>query len=90
MNTDHVYTARMNPALNGSSALERFERGNAIEICNGIMFDFYPGLAHMYVCILGVRICSVCLACTSMTSELTCVDYTYTCICTLYVCIPKK
>ena len=23
-----------------------FERGNTIEICNGIMFDFYPGLPH--------------------------------------------
>ena len=34
----------MSPALNGSSALQRFERSNAIEIRNGIMFDFYPGL----------------------------------------------
>ena len=37
----------MSPALNQSSALERFECGNAIKICNGIMFDFYPGLPHM-------------------------------------------
>ena len=37
----------MSPALNGSSAQERFKRGNAIEICNGIMFDFYLGLPHM-------------------------------------------
>ena len=35
----------MSLALNGSSALERFERGNAMEICNGIMFDFLPGTA---------------------------------------------
>ena len=28
--------------------VERFERSNAIEIRNGIMFDFYPGLPHMY------------------------------------------
>ena len=34
----------MSPALN-------FERSNAVEICNGIMFDFYPGLPHMYVCL---------------------------------------
>ena len=37
----------MSPALNGSSALQRFERSNAIEIRNGIMFDFYPGLPQM-------------------------------------------
>ena len=37
----------MSPALNGSSALERFERGNEIEILNGIMFNFYPGLSHL-------------------------------------------
>ena len=27
--------------------LQRFERGNAIEIRNGIMFNFYPGLPHI-------------------------------------------
>ena len=37
---------RMGPALNESSTLERFERSNASEIRNGIMFDFYPGLPH--------------------------------------------
>ena len=26
--------------------LIHFERSNAIEICNGIMFNFYPGLPH--------------------------------------------
>ena len=38
----------MSPALNGSSALQRFERGNAVEIHNGIMFDFYSGLPHVF------------------------------------------
>ena len=52
MNTYHIYTAHMNPALNGSSALERFECSNAIEIRNGIMFDFYPGLPQIY-CRIG-------------------------------------
>ena len=56
INTCHVYTARMSPALNGSSALQRFERSNAIEIRNGIMFDFYPGLPHM---LLHIMYCSV-------------------------------
>ena len=37
----------MSPALNGSTMLQRFEHSNAVEICNGIMFDFYPGLSHM-------------------------------------------
>ena len=40
----------MSPALNGSSALECFERSNMNKICNGIMFDFYPGLPHMCMC----------------------------------------
>ena len=42
----------MSPTLNGISALESFEHGNAIKIHNGIMFDFYPGLPHIIV-ILG-------------------------------------
>ena len=57
INTCHVYTARMSPALNGSSALQRFERSNAIEIRNGIMFDLYPGLPH----ILNIWPCSQAL-----------------------------
>ena len=38
----------MSPALNGSTALQRFEHNNAVDIRNGIMFDFYPGLPHVY------------------------------------------
>ena len=38
----------MGPTLNGSTALQRFKRSNAVEICNGIMFNFYPGLPHIY------------------------------------------
>ena len=34
----------MSPALNGSSAIQRFERGNVIELRNGIT---YTGLPHM-------------------------------------------
>ena len=37
----------LSPALNGSSALQRFERSDAIEIRDGITFDFYTGLPHM-------------------------------------------
>ena len=32
---------------NGNTVLPRFEHGDAIEICNGIMFDYYLGLPHM-------------------------------------------
>ena len=42
--------ARMSPALNGSSAIRCFKHSNAIEIRNGITFDFYTGLPHIYIC----------------------------------------
>ena len=35
------------PTLNGSSAIWHFKRGDAIEIRDGITFDFYTGLPHM-------------------------------------------
>ena len=37
----------MSPSLNGSFALQRFECGNMVQLCNGIMYDFYPGLPHI-------------------------------------------
>ena len=37
----------MSLALNGSTVLQCFDRNNAVEIRNRIMFDFYPGLSHM-------------------------------------------
>ena len=45
----YIYTARMNSTLNRSSVLQCFKRGNAIEICNGIMFDFYLEQSDMHV-----------------------------------------
>ena len=39
----------MSPTLNGSSAIRRFEGNDAIEIRNGITFEFYTGLPHMYI-----------------------------------------
>ena len=68
INAWRVYTVRMGPAPNESSALQRFERGNALEIRNGIMFDFYPGLPHIindslfqvFVLRWGVRWCVAC------------------------------
>ena len=37
----------MNHALNRSSAIRRFEGSDAVEICDGITFDFYTGLPHV-------------------------------------------
>ena len=51
MNTYHVQS----PILNGNSAPECFERGNAMEIHNGIMFNFYPGLPHMTFLLANIR-----------------------------------
>ena len=48
MNTWHIYPVHMGPTPNRSSALQRFECVNALEIRNGIMFNFYPGLPHIY------------------------------------------
>ena len=42
----------MSPALNGSSAVRRFEGNDAIEIRDGITFDFYTGLP-ICVCVCG-------------------------------------
>ena len=39
----------MSPALNGSSAIRRFEGSDAIEIRDGITFDFYTGLPHICI-----------------------------------------
>ena len=37
----------MSRTLNGSPVLQHFKHGNAIEIYNKKMFDFYPGLPHI-------------------------------------------
>ena len=49
----------MSPTRNGSSALQRFEHGNAFEIRNRIMFDFYPGLPHILVVVVVVSCSSI-------------------------------
>ena len=42
----------MSPALNGSSAIQRFKHSNVLEIREGITFDFYTGLPHILYFIL--------------------------------------
>ena len=59
MNTWLIYIAWMSPTLNGSSALQCFERCNTIKICNGIMFNFYPGLPHLLNCIWAQHLTEV-------------------------------
>ena len=49
-----IYEARMNPALNGSSAIRCFECSDAIEICDGTILDFYTGLYYICMCIVHV------------------------------------
>ena len=46
-----MYTSHMSPALNGSSEIQRFERSDAIEIHDGIIFNFYTRLAHIVLVI---------------------------------------
>ena len=36
----------MNPAASGSLALQHVKLGDALEIRNGITFEFYVGLPH--------------------------------------------
>ena len=40
------YTVCLSPTLNGSSGIQYFERSDAIEVRNGIIFDFYTGLPY--------------------------------------------
>ena len=45
-----IFAAHMSPTLiNGSFVLQRFERGNAVKLRNGIMSDFYPGLPNITI-----------------------------------------
>ena len=43
-----IYEARMSSALNESSAIWCFKHSKAIEIRNGITFDFYMGLPQLW------------------------------------------
>ena len=47
-----IYEERMNPALNRSSAIQHFKHTDVIEICDGIIFDFYTGLPHLSITII--------------------------------------
>ena len=49
----------MSPALYGSSAIRRFKDRDAIEICDGITFNFYMGLPHMYILITSLHLKSI-------------------------------
>ena len=51
----------MSPALNRSIALLCFERANVVEIRNGIMFDFYPGLPQIALHLRLLILCSDCV-----------------------------
>ena len=48
VNATTIDASRLSPALNGSSEIRCFERSDAIEIHDGIIFNFDTGLPHMY------------------------------------------
>ena len=50
----NVYKAHMSPAFNRSSAIRHFEGRDAIEIRDGITFDFYMRLPHFVFLIFVV------------------------------------
>ena len=56
VNIYYIYTARLNPALNGSSEIRRFERSDAIEIRDGITVTLISAL-DMYTSGNYVRTC---------------------------------
>ena len=45
----HTRFVDLSPTLNRSSVIQRFIHSDAIEIHNGIIFDFYMRLPHLYV-----------------------------------------
>ena len=48
--TKHI---RMSLTLNGSSAVQHFKCGDAIKICDRLIFDFfYVGLSHLLLTII--------------------------------------
>ena len=58
----------MSPTLDRSFVLQLFEHCITVEMCNGIVFNFYLGLPHMYVlhtnntCIHGNTCMRTCVA----------------------------
>ena len=41
-----VYEVRMSPAPSVSLTLQRVKLGDALKVCDGVIFKFYPGLPH--------------------------------------------
>ena len=44
-----IYKVCMSPALKESSKRWCFKRDDVLKVCDGIIFDFYVGLPHVYV-----------------------------------------
>ena len=55
-----IFAVHMSPAFKGITALQRYECGSMVEIHNGIMFDFYLGLSHMYTVVVPVKQVGTC------------------------------
>ena len=70
----------MSPALSRSLALQHVKLSDALEIREGIIFDFYPGLPHMYV----AYIC-----CMTQVNQANVTGRDHTC-CWVTLCLGKK
>ena len=68
----------MSPALNGSSAVRRFEGNDAIEIRYGITFDFYTGLPHIRINLVGINTKITSIGYTTYTTPLDSLPEAYT------------
>ena len=49
-----VYKACMSHALNGSLAVQCIEQSSGIEMYNPLMFNFYTGVSHTYICLISL------------------------------------
>ena len=49
-----IYIVCISPTLSGSSALQRIKLGDALEIRNGMIFDFYSRLPHIHICVMFI------------------------------------
>ena len=54
-----VYMLCMRHTLGGNSALQCIKLGDGLEIHDGIIFNFYPGLSCMYIPCTEFQLCHV-------------------------------
>ena len=83
MRYSYMYEAHMSPTLNRSSAIQRFEGNDVIEICDRLTFDFYTGLPHVW----GIHASMLCIRALPLNQSSNiamCLKYMYNRICSIY------